>query len=144
MLNCRFAPGINSAMQSAEATSKEASNCISHIVLSAKRCCVSRRPKPTWRVTAPHTALQIHVQLCLLGQNTRHLAATSGPIPVKSIKSFMLAIENANCSIICRERSSIYTYVYVCVCVCMCFTLSLDTITRKLQSSLGLPLCLYL
>lgn len=89
---------------------------------------MSRRPKAARRVTAPHTALQIHMQLCLLGQNTGHLAATSGPIPVKSVKIFMFATENANCSIICRERSSIY--IYVCVCLCVShhhWTLSLES-----------------
>lgn len=42
------------------------------------------------------------------------------------------------------EKEVVFIHMYMCVCVCMCFTLSLDTITRKLQSSLGLPLCLAL
>lgn len=46
-----------------------------------------------------------------MGQKTRHLPATSGPIPVKS--SFMLSTETANCSIIRRERSSVYIYIYM-------------------------------
>lgn len=49
-----------------------------------------------------------------------HLAAASGPIPVSSVKSFILAIENANCSSICRERSSGFVYICVCLFLCVC------------------------
>lgn len=51
--------------------------------------------------------LQMHLKSCHLGQRTRHLLATSGSIPVKSNKSFMLSTKTANRSIVHRERSDI-------------------------------------
>lgn len=89
---------------------------------------MSRRPAPAWRVTVPHTALQIHIELCILEQNIGLLAATSSQIPVKLVKSFILAIEIANCSIIHRERSSVY--IYVCLCVSH-WTLSLESCSHS-------------
>lgn len=110
MRNCKLAAGINSAMHSTEAMAKQASNHISPVVLGSKRkCWMCGRPKAACSTENDCTThgLQMHLKSCHLGQRTRHLLATSGSIPVKSNKSFMLSTKTANCSIVHRERSDI-------------------------------------